>query len=366
METSSIKFGKWEATTLLINLICTKIFLNYPRTTAEDAGTAGWILTIYISLICIVFLFFVFKLYSKFEGKDLLDISEYVGGKVGKIICGTIIIAFFLYITSVILREFAENMKVISFDTTPISVIMVFFLIGIVLSAYFGLETIVRINVIMVPIISIGFLLIIIAVLPFSDISNLFPILGTGTYNIFIKSLLKISTYSDLLVLFLIVPFIGGNETFKKIGYTAIGISAIFLTLSVITFVSVIPYPSVLEGFLPIYRMARLINYGRFFQRVETVFIIIWVSAALLYLSITFYFAVSTFKKTFNLKYYRPLILPFTIILFTLSILPPNLVTAENLAVKYFRKTSWIVTFLIVFLLLLVANYIKKRRNSEG
>jgi hypothetical protein len=66
--------------------------------------------------------------------------------------------------------------------------------------------------------------------------------------------------------------------------------------------------------------MGRLINYGRFFQRVEAMFMLIWAAAALLYLSTVFYFILHIIQKTFKLKYYKPLIIPFAILILNLSL----------------------------------------------
>lgn len=367
MSDAKVRFGKWEAITVLINLISTKVFLNVSRVTAETAGTASWILAIYVSFLSLILFYIISKLYSKFEGKDLLDISEYVGGKIGKIICGTIIIFLLLYIVPVVLREFAEDMKVISFITTPISIVTMFFLICMMISAYFGLETIVRVHAAVVPIIIIGFLLIICGALPYANIKYALPILGQGVYNIFGEGFFSISIFGELLILFLIAPYIGNNKTLKKVGYTAIGFSTFFLTISSLVVILVTPYPSVIESFLPIYQISRLISYSRFFQRIESIFIIIWVFAALLYLSVLFYYILFTFKKMFGLKYYKPLILPFAVLIFNISLLPPNLLSAINLETNYFRRITWTAAFFLIIILLLTAKFINKKRlcNEE-
>lgn len=362
---NEIVFGRWESVTLLINMICTKIFLNFPRVAAETAGTASWILLVYDSIIVFVLFFIISKLYSRFEGKDLLDIGEHAAGNAGRIITGALILVFLIFITAVVLREFSEDMKIITFTVSPISFVTMLFLIGMVVGAYFGLEAIVRFHAIAVPFIAIGYLIIVVAVLPMSDITNLLPILGSGPSNIFGKGFFKISFFSEILLLFLIVPFIKTDKNFRKIGYTTLGISAFYLIISAPVYLAVVPYPTATESFLPIYQLARLINYGRFFQRVESLFVVIWAAAALLYLSSGFYFIVHVFKKTFRLEYHQPLIIPFAVIIFTLSLLPQNLLQAVEMETKQFRTYSWIVAFGFSIILLLAAR-IKKGKVKKG
>ena len=92
---NKVSFGRWEAVTLLINLISTKLFLYYARMTVEDAGTAGWLMTIYICLVTAIAYMVLVSFLKKFDGKDILDIAEYTGGKPLRIFTG-------LFITSVL------------------------------------------------------------------------------------------------------------------------------------------------------------------------------------------------------------------------------------------------------------------------
>lgn len=360
-----VVFGRWEAVAVLINMLCTKIFLNFPRVTAENAATGGWIYTLYFSILAFLAFFIITKLYKRFEGKDLIDIGEHIGGSAGRIIVGTVIVIFFTYIVSVVLREFAEDLKVIALTVSPISFVTLFFIAGMVVGAYMGLEAIVRCHAVMVPVIAIGFLLIILGVSPYFDLSNLTPVLGSGVENIFFKGIAKLSMYGEFMLIFMMMPFIGVYKNFTRIGYAALGFSAFFLFLGSVALLLVIPYPVSIENFLPIYQLARLINLGRFFQRVESMFVLIWAAAALLYLTAGFYFIVYSLKKSFKLPFYRPLIFPIAIIIFTLSLLPPNLSTAVALETKYFRNYAWLISFVMVVILLAVARFIKRKKRKE-
>jgi len=333
---------------------------------AESAGTAGWILTIYITVIVLIIFTIVSRLYKKFEGKDILDISEYVGGNIGRIIVGTCFLVYLVFIVSLVLREFGEDLKIIALRSSPISYVISFFLAGMVVSAFFGLEALLRIGVIIVPVVSIGFFIILIGVLQYSDLSRIMPFLGFGPKNIFIDNISRISIYSGLILLLFLPPFIKSHRDFRKIGYVSIGLSSFILTVSVLVFLLVYQYPMATESFLPIFQLARLINYGRFFQRLESLFSFLWIVAALNYLSIGLFLILYIFKKTYKLEYYKPLILPFAVILFTASFIPKNLVAAIELETKFFRNIAWIVVFGMTILLLLIGNVIRRRTVKGG
>ena len=359
-----ISFGNWEAAMLLTNLICAKIFLYYTRMTAEDAGTAAWILSVYISLLALIMFMVLIKLFRKFEGRDILDIAEIAGGKPLKIITGLVLTGVLLYLSVAFLREFTEEMKVVSLPTSPLSYIMFFFIIGVVVGSYLGIEAILRYNAIIVPVITVGFIAILIGVIPQIDLTNLFPLLGNGPYSIFGKGFFRVSVFAELVILFLMPPFLGNYKNVKRVGYIAIGLSSAFFIAGSMMYILTFPYPSNLESFLPIYQMARLINLGRFFQRIEAVFVFIWAMAAFIYLAATFYFMVYAIAKTSGLKYMRPLIFPFAVIVYSAAFIPQNLITVINFKTHFFNKTAWLVTFVFTGLIMAIANLRKdvKRR----
>lgn len=362
---NKIKFGKWEAITLLINLICTKIFLFYPRMTVEDAGTAGWIISIFSSVITFILFFIFMKLHTRFENKDIVDIAEHLGGKPLKIIIGMIIAGIALLLVIIVIREYSEDMKVISLPLSPLSFIMIFFIVGTVLGSMLGLEAIVRLNAIVVPVISVAYIVILLGVIPQMELNNIFPILGTGMRNILGNGLFRVSVFAELLAIFLLPPFLGDNKKVRGTGYIALGISSVFLLISSLAYILTFSYPSNLEPFNPIYQMARLINLGRFFQRIESMFVFIWAMAALLYITSLFYLAVYVIAKSSGLKYMRPLIMPLAVIVFSAAFLQPDLISTIEIKTNYIYKSVGI-GFFVIFALVMALAHLRGRTKKGG
>ena len=362
---SKITFGRWEMTALIINAISVQAFLNYPRGMVETAGTAGWMIPVYTTGLTALIFFVITRLYKGFEGKDILDIAQAAGGGFGRIITGLLLLVQIGFIVAIILREFGEDMKVIALTNSPISFVLFFFLGGMILAAYTGLESITRLMAIAVPLILFGLLIILFGASPNYDLSNLAPILGNGLPSI-AGGITKVSAFSSLIALFILAPYIKTHKNFTRSGYWAILLSGIILLLSTVAYEAAFPYPAALESFIPIYSLARLINFGRFFQRVESVFVLVWAMSALLYLSVGFFLLLHILRKTFRLEYYKPLILPLAVILFTVSLLPPNLMDAVVLETKVFRNVAWVIPFGFTILLLLIARIRKGRKRKEA
>lgn len=359
-----IIFGKREAISLLIILICNQLILGFPSIMSNSVGSAGWILSIYVSILALCLFLIISKLYSAFEGKDLLDISEFAGGNIARIIVGLIVVIDSVLIISVKLREYTEHIKIISFTQSPVSFIMLFFALGMIISVHFGIEPLVRSTTIVLPIVAIGVVIVVADSVKNFELSNIMPILGTGPYDIFVGGLPRLSIFSEIISLFFIPPFMGGYKNIKKIGVLVITISGIVLTVGVLAYLLVFPYPVSSNNVLAFFELSRVLEYGRFFQRIESVFLLTWSLAGLLYLSSGLYFVIYVFSKTFKLKYYRPLIIPFTLIIFSLSLIPESLMEIMYLDNKVIRYYAWIVAFGLPFVLLSIARLVKRKRRG--
>jgi len=360
-----ITFGKYEGTCLIIVIMSVQLFLNLPRIMMESAWTAGWILTLYVTVIAFFLFLIIAGLYRNFEGKDLLDIGEYIAGTPGRIITGILLLLLSFSITPIILREYSENIKTISLNTSPLSFVMMFFIVGMLFGAYLGIEAIVRFSAIAMPVFVLGYLTIIFASIKYFDISRITPILGNGPYEIFINGFSKVSIFSGIIVLFIIFPFIKSYKDLKTSGIASILLSGIFFIIGVLSFSLIYQYPTGTESFLPMYQMARLVSFGRFFERAESFYLIVWAASALIYLSIMLFLITYVFKKTFRLKYYRPLIFPFLILIYVIAFIPENIMTVIELE-KVFRNYSWILSFLFPMILLVTANIIHKHKQRKA
>lgn len=360
-----IRFGRWEAVTLLINLLCTKIFLNYNRMTVEDAGTAGWLMSAFSSLSALIMFAVLIRLYKKFGDSDILDIAEIGGGRPLKLLTGMIITAGLFFLTVIVIRKFSEDMKIVSLPVSPISYVMFFFIAGIAIASFFGLEAILRYHAIVIPVIVIGYILIILGAIPNMDAANMFPVMGTGIEDIIKKGFFRSSVFCELIVLFLIPPFLGSYSKVRSSGFIAFAFSAFFMITGSLAYILSMPYPSGLEPFLPVYNMAREISLGRFFQRIEAIFVFIWAMAALMYLTATFYFMVHTFAKTAGLKHTRPLILPFAVIIFSAAFIPDNLMSAIKIDTNFTNNYAWLLTFVFIGLILVLASLRKHSREKR-
>jgi len=123
------KISANEAIALIVIIIVTQIILNLPNTILKQTGNGILLNTVYISIIVISFSLLICKLFKPFQNKDILEISEYLGGKTLKNVIGILYILFFLLLTSTLIRYFSNALKLIYFENTPLVVIIALLMI---------------------------------------------------------------------------------------------------------------------------------------------------------------------------------------------------------------------------------------------
>lgn len=174
-----------------------------------------------------------------------------------------------------------------------------------------GVRGIFRASTIIAPVIILGIIFIFFSLYGDIDITNFLPIFGNDIKEFFIPGSFRLEMFESIFLILLIAPQI------KNIKKATIGsfllISSSTLIIAILLF-GIFPYPSSLENYFPLFELNRLISFGRFVQRVESVYILIWLIAMYIYISLGTSYTVQSFSKLFNLKYTNRIIPLFCIL----------------------------------------------------
>ena len=92
------KLGNFEVINSLMMMSIADIVLTSAGILINDTNSASLLNSILISIIGILITFIMCKISKNFIGKDLLSISEYLGGKVLKTILGFGFVCYFILI----------------------------------------------------------------------------------------------------------------------------------------------------------------------------------------------------------------------------------------------------------------------------
>jgi len=358
------KIGKLEAIALIVMISMNQIFLNLSNIIIVNTGTSAWINVIVISIVSIVFCLLISKLFKPFPVHDIVDVSEYLGKKILKTIIGILYILFFIFISAIVLRYLTNSLKLIYFEKSPLIFLLILFLIPVVFALRLGIKPISRVNLIFIPIVLISMIIILFSTSIYFIPQRIFPILGFGTNETFLIGLNNIFAFSAFAYLYFLMPLLKNPEDFKKVALSSIIISTIYIFLSVICLIMMFPFISFTDEMLSIYLLTRLIEFGKFFQRVDAIFVLIWILSAFSFLAITIELANRILKKLVNLKTHKELSYSICAIIFSLALSFANLSTIKFMQNNILRYFAISLIFVISLIILLLANLKHKKEKS--
>lgn len=336
---SEEKIGYHEALTLLVITLSAKIYLSFPRNMALLGNAAGWIIVLLSGIYSLVGYFFISSLLRRYPGKNIIQISHQLGGSIiGKVI-GVGFFLFFLAITSLYLRQFAESFILAILPRTPISVLTLFFLILLIYATLLGVETISRVAWLLGPYLLTALIVILCFSLPQASVNYLTPILGPGPIPLLKYSVTNISVFAEIILLGIIAPLIRDRNRINRIGVISL-LAALIINMGIVSLsTAVFNFSAIQRMIFPVFQLTRLIAYGEFIQRVEAVFVFLWFFWAGIQLSGLFYGTVTSFTQTFLIKNYRPLVFPIAVLIFTISLIPASMTEAVELNDYVYRPS---------------------------
>lgn len=362
---TKLKIGTAEAVMLILTIVVTHTILSAPREILIKAGSSSLINLIFVSIIATFIAYLIVKLLQNFAGCDIIDISEYLGGKVFKNIIGIIFIAYFLFTSSILLRNFCESLKIIYYPMTEIIFILTLFILAVCTANRLDFNASLKTNLLVLPLVLASMVFLFFANMNKFIPERIFPIFGDGILDTFVLGLGNIASFGGIAFLYFLPPFLKEPEKLKKIALISVGISAIYLILCVATLLFMFAFFINANEIIPLYNATRYIEFGSFFQRLESVFLLLWILAFASYLSIVIKFSMRIFQKLTNIETKKPLIDLFGLLILGLSLIPKNYAISSKLETKVYPYLVIGVVFFLGLGILILANLSKRKHKPK-
>lgn len=361
---SENKIGQRETLTLLIVVISAKIFLSLPRNLAQIAAGAGWMITLLAGLNALIGFIFIYGIAKRYPSLTIVEAGRKICGPFIGTVIGSVFFVFFLCLTSLLLRQFAESFILAILPSTPISVILLFFLILLAYSVFLGIETLARIAWAIGPYLLTALAAILVFTIPEMKLTFLLPVFGKGIGPIFQGSLMHGSIYAEILLFGFLTPLLRKKENLFKVGLFGLLISILICLVIEIFVLTIFNYVAATRMTFPIFQLTRLISIGEFVQRVEAVFVFLWFFTACIQLGGLFYGTLISFSEAFHIEEHKPLIIPLGLLVFCISLLPTSMTEAVD--INDFRLSGFYtaIAFGIPAIVWLIAFLTKKKAGD--
>lgn len=356
MNNTITKITTIEAVCLVIASTLTKIILNLPQYFLLSCGSSSLLNIIFLSIIIIFFSLLLVKLFKNFSNSDIVDVSEFLGGKVLKTIVCIAVIFYLLIFASLLIRDFAEMIHSIYYYETTITYLLLFFIATAGICNFLGEKPIFKANAAIIFLMLASLFITFISVFPNIVWQRIFPILGNGAYKTFISGITNIFSFNGLLLLYFIMPILSEKKDFKPICIISAIIISILLFLAVACLLLSLSFSINIKDISSIYTVIANNEFGSFVQHPESLFVFTWILSTMTYSNLAVLFIVRFSKKLLNVKASKFLIIITSIALFVLAIIPQNIFQVRDFEETMYKFLTIPLTFIIFPLILLFAN----------
>lgn len=352
------KLENIEAIAFLVILSINGILLSVSQFLVQCCDSSSLINAVYVTIVGLFITFILCLLYKKFVGKNLLDISQFLGGRVLKFIVGICFVCYFFCRASIFLRKISSCLQIVYYPMTSIIFIIALFCITAGIITNLKNNSIFKSAILLMPILFGAIILVFIGNCKNFDFNNIYPILGNGINATFLSGITNVFAFCGLAYMFFIPSRLKHPEKFTKISLISIVLCGIFLIFAVACILLLFNNTANNSELLPLYISVRRIEFGTFFQRLDAIFLFLYILCFICVLSFNTFIITNIFKDIAHLSDNKPLIAPCLLIMFGFALLikqSSTLVFLENIL----SKTLFIILAIFSLFIILVAANIK-------
>ncbi|MGU3472913.1 endospore germination permease [Paenibacillus sp. D51F] len=335
--------------------------LTLPRFAAVGAESGAPLLTVAGNVCGAISLLLLAYLCSRHPGENLIYFSEkLVGAPVARVMNGLLIL-YFLLVSGISLRQFGEVVVLVLLQKSPMQIIECMLLLVVALSARRDLIKFSFVHSFYLPFILLPGLFIVLIATRSIDPDNLLPLIGNH-HGDWPNESVKIASLSQMSFVFcLLVPLM----KFPKRAASSVAIGAAvggaLYLLVVLTTVGMFGSEETKILTYPTLETARSASMGAG-QRLDALFLIIWVISIYTTIYATYYFSVHASRDLFRLGDHRMFASFYMPAVYAVSMIPSNIHVLYSLW-DWSGRYGFLLTAAYP-LLLLVMSFIRSGRGQ--
>lgn len=345
---------------VVINLLIFRIFSRIPTLFSKFSGSGAALSAAFSGAIAFGVIFLITVLLKKHRFFNLSDAFFSAFGKIGGLLACAIAALCLFVSAGVTLSELSLLAKAISFPASPFWFVLLFFAVSAVLGSISGADSLARTHAVFVPVIVFGVVLLVVSTILKGNVARLLPILGNGPEAVFGKGLSGMVMYSDLIIFFLLIPQ-KAKKTFPQKKLLIASAIGILLSVLFVFALNLSVSPSVISGdSFPFYLVMKEVYYGRFFQRIDCLMLLIFSLSGMLYLSLNAT-AFSHLAGIFFKSRRQKLVSPFYMAFVSIFALLTNILNSKIIEFLFFA-----FGFAGILLVIITPLFTKRRKPNEN
>lgn len=356
------KLGAAEGIALVFGLVVSRLFLSGMSGGIQENGQIYWLSMILFTIIPLLVLLMMVYVHNTMPG-DTFAVCKHLVGTVGAWIIIVAYICMFFANSALILRQYAEYTLSTALPRVDFQLVIIWYAVTAGIICYLGIEALCRAGYILLPFMLVGLILILVMVNPFYVVYNLTPWQGNGIMTA-VESGIKGAGYNiGVLSLVFLSSAFQNVKTIKSAAVYALGGALVLRIVYMLVYTMVFGVAVGGEKAMPFFELARLVYLNEYIQRIEALFIVVWVIFGLLAIASSMYIGLHLIVVLLKLPVLRSIVPLGAMIVANLAMLPPNIgdtIRADQLLVQ----VSQIGIYIFPVLLFIMA-LVKKRRRKK-
>ncbi|WP_057914928.1 GerAB/ArcD/ProY family transporter [Peribacillus muralis] len=279
---------------------------NLLLTIGKGAKQDVWIVNLLSTLFGCLLYFVYISLFKKYPDLPMTGYIRKIWGKYIGSALSFLYIIYFVYLASRVLRDFEELLISSTYRRTSIITLGICMILVIIYGVHLGLEAFARVACLCFVIIIMAlFILNIMFVLGgYTKLENLQPVLGNG-WGMVWKEMIPTGItvpFGELITFTMILPYLNKSGSAVKVGFFAIILGGVSLTLNSIMLLSVLGPEAVLRSNFPSLTAVSYINIADFIERLDSLILILMIILGFIKISIFFFCAIIGAADLFQMK----------------------------------------------------------------
>lgn len=318
------KMGIAQGIALVFALVLPHLFLSRLSDVVQVNGQLSWLSMLIYTIIPLSVLFMMVYVTNRVPG-DFATVCQHLVGKLGAWIIVLFYIGIFLGNSAMLLRQYAEYTLITALPQVNFQLVIVWYALTAGIICYMGIEALCRTGYILLPFIVGGLIIVLLLISPFCVAYNLTPWQGNGIMTAVQSGIHGVGFNIGVLSLIFMTSVFQNAKTIKNIAMYALG-GALMLRIG-FTMVYIMTFGVAVgaEKVMPFFELARLVYINQYLQRIEALFIVVWVFIGLLAIVSYLYIGLYLIAMLLKLPAIRPLVALGVILVANLAMLPPDI-----------------------------------------
>lgn len=356
------KITSYQNTSMLILSSFIYQIMLLPLLVTSTNGPTAWISIVVALGIALVFTKPVISLQANHPDKTLLDICADFMPKFMVKIIGAFYITFFILASSILLKDFSEQVKMFMLFRTPNNVIILIILLTSSYATQKGINTIAQIAHITVIIALIPLLIVTIFSTAYSNLSNIFPIFPLDINGIVMGVPYALVGFFGFTILLFSNPYVKEHKKNLNENRKFLITSSLIYILCFFLIMFKFGQGEARRLMWPFVSILKFLNLpGSFLENTEAVGISLNIICAFVCLSIILYFTDLSLQKTLRTVDNGYFIFIQTPIIYILACLLPGM----NIVFKYIKIPIYVFLIVNLLIILLLIAIDKKRSKAN-